>query len=202
MVRQRTLGSAMKSIREADGVTEQTQQQVVMYDSDEAAQYRTDICGWVSRLGIYFGDGFGAERAARFHGCTHQRCRDCGVAVEASSLVCQACQDKLDREGYESRQQEPWDGVAAVYSEKLDRYYDSPESAFDDLEDGMTAEDLRLLICTPNYVSELEPDYCCDEMADDGYLPGAVLKAMEDFNAAVAGVVISWSPGDKRLQLS
>lgn len=29
---------------------------IVMRDSPEAAQYRTDLKGWVSRDGFYFGD--------------------------------------------------------------------------------------------------------------------------------------------------
>lgn len=32
-------------------------QKIVMQDSDEAAHYRTDIKGWVSRTGMYCGDG-------------------------------------------------------------------------------------------------------------------------------------------------
>ena len=32
-------------------------EEIVMQDSDEAATYRTDIKGWVSRNGRYYGDG-------------------------------------------------------------------------------------------------------------------------------------------------
>lgn len=41
-------------------------EQIVMRDSPEAAQYRTDLKGWVSRDGFYFGDGPQGERTARY----------------------------------------------------------------------------------------------------------------------------------------
>ena len=46
-------------------------EQIVMRDSPESAQYRTDLKGWVSRDGFYFGDGPQGERTARYAGCTH-----------------------------------------------------------------------------------------------------------------------------------
>ena len=64
-----------------------------------------------------------------------------------------------------------------------------------------TLADLRLVICEPNYVRQLEPDYCCDELPDDGDVPDEVAEAMEAFNTAVAGIVLSWSPGKKALAL-
>jgi hypothetical protein len=62
-------------------------------------------------------------------------------------------------------------------------------------------EDLRLIVCEPNYVREIDNDYFFDELAEDGYIPGEVEEAMDAFNKAVAGIVLSWSPGSKALKL-
>jgi hypothetical protein len=60
---------------------------------------------------------------------------------------------------------------------------------------------MRLVICTPNYVRPLEPDYCSDDLAEDCDVPNKVEEAMDAFNAAVAGIVLSWSPGKTALEL-
>jgi len=44
---------------------------VVMEDSAEAASVQT-VTGWVSRLGHFFGANEGAERTARYDGCTQR----------------------------------------------------------------------------------------------------------------------------------
>ena len=174
---------------------------VVMFDSTEAATYRTNLSGWVSRDGRFYGEGESAEKAARYDGCTHRACRDCGEPAEKSWLICRQCQDNADRERFDALPAEEWDGVAMLYSETRDAYYSDPDEATDNLDDGMTLADLRLVICVPNRVRELDGDYCHDELPDDGELPDNVEEAMAAFNAAVAGIVLSWSPGKKRLKL-
>ena len=42
--------------------------EIVMIDSTEAAQYLTDIKGWVSRRGRYFGNEPNSEEIARLEG--------------------------------------------------------------------------------------------------------------------------------------
>ena len=60
-------------------------EKIVMYDSPEAATYRTDIKGWVSRDGHFYGDnGPSAEHGARWSGCTHMNCK-CGTSMRKES---------------------------------------------------------------------------------------------------------------------
>lgn len=87
------------------------------------------------------------------------------------------------------------------YSEALDEYFPDLSDAEDRLEEGQTLSDLMLLICVPNHVRPLDSDYCSDELAEDGDLPAAVEDAMAAFNKAVAGIVLSWSPGKFSLKL-
>ena len=51
------------------------EEKTILFTSDEAAKYTDGISGWVSRDGFFWGKD---ERAARYHGCTHVLCEDCG----------------------------------------------------------------------------------------------------------------------------
>ena len=64
---------------------------VIMFDSDEAAQYKTNLSGWVSRDNHFFGED---EHMARYVGCTHRKCEDCGEPTEKGWLVCDNCREK------------------------------------------------------------------------------------------------------------
>lgn len=174
-------------------------EQIVMRDSQEAAQHRTDIKGWVSRDGVYFGDDQNSERAARYSGCTHVPCDLCGAPIPKSRVRCQDCRELTDTANYKAMPHAEWDGEAMLYSEVRDQYYSTPDDAAEDLDENQTLDDLRLVICEPNYVRPLDSDYCCDELPEDGDLPPEVEAAMEAFNQAVAGIVLSWSPGKTAL---
>lgn len=168
---------------------------IIMAESPEAAEYRTGLSGWVSR-GQYFGDGPNAEASARYHGCTHYVCKYCSAPAPKPYTACQECRDKKDLERFESLPRADWDGKAMLYSEAQDRYYATPDDAEDALEEGESLADLRLLICEPNNVRTIDPDYFCDDMPDDETeVPPELEEAMEAFNEAVAGIVLSWSPG-------
>jgi hypothetical protein len=172
---------------------------MILNTSGEAATYRTDIAGWVSRDGLFFGKD---ERTARYSGCTHLACADCGVPVPKNSYtVCRPCRETRDLKRYLERERKPYEG-GMVYSDSEDRYFESLDEALEYAEDeGKEPDDLRLLLCTPNHVRPLESDYCCDELPEDGDLPSAIEEAMEAFNEAVKGIVVSWSPGKYAIDL-
>jgi len=179
-----------------------TPEGIIMFDSPEAAQYRTNISGWVSRGGVYFGDDEFSECAARQAGCTHMLCRSCGATPTPEHRpVCPACSAAAERTWYDSLPRAEWDGQALLYSEVQGRYYTSPGNATASLCAGETLADLRLTICTPNYASPIDPDYFADEMGEDSELPADIHDAMEEFNRAVDGIVLSWSPGQTALAL-
>jgi len=95
-----------------------------------------------------------------------------------------------------------WDGKAAVYSEALDEFYDSPNEAIKDLEEGQTIEYLMLRICEPVYAHHLELDDWADELGEDGIYvaPRWLKEAIKAFNQAIEGKSnLSWTPGKTRL---
>jgi hypothetical protein len=174
--------------------------QMVLFDSDEAAQYRTNLSGWVSRHGHYWGVD---ERAARYDGCTHTRCEDCGEPVDRGRLICPKCHEKRQVKRYNTMPQEEWDGKGMLYSDAADKYFLDLDDAEDFLEDEEgTIESLRLIICEPNYLPLIPDDYGCDELAEDGELPDAVIDAIEKFNEVIRKTgAVSWYPGKKRIKL-
>ena len=146
---------------------------IILQDSEEAAQPYT-MTGW-----------------------THFKCCHCGEPVKKPYTDC----DKLEFERYCALPTAEWDGNSMLYSDTRDQYYGSLDDVYDEIEEGQDISELRLLICKPNYVTPLESNYCCDELADDMDVPAAVEEAMYAFNKAVAGIVLSWSPSNVRLKV-
>lgn len=166
----------------------------ILSTSDEAASIQT-VTGWVSRLGRFWGND---ERMARYEGCTHGFC-ECGAVVEKSYIRCNSCQVVLERERYQTRPTQVWDGATPLYSDAREEYFMDAESLADmlaDVEDVPTIEDLRLVICEPNHASQIEPDHWCDDLPEDGDIPSEMAEALKAFNEVVRRQApLSWSPG-------
>jgi hypothetical protein len=173
-----------------------TEEKIVMYDSDEAAQFKTNISGWVSRDGHFFGID---ERTARYSGCTHRKCETCGKVITKSYIICKDCYEINKVKRYNALPEEVWNGEGGVYSEACDKYFWSWEEVDDYCEDeGIKQEDLRLVICEPQYPRQIEADYFCDELSEDGELPDKIVKAMEVFNKVLKeSPPLSWYPCKK-----
>ena len=146
--------------------------EVIMMDSDEAASLQ-QVTGWVSRQGRFFGK---EERTARWDGCTHRACEDCGAVIEKGYCTCSSCRSKKDLAYYLARPRKPWDGKTMLYSLAADKYYHSLEEAEDDLEEHDSLEDLRLVICEPIYLHPLEADHWHDWSCLDGATSPASIK--------------------------
>lgn len=174
---------------------------IILPDSQEAATYRTDIAGWVSRDGIFYGDGPKGERVARYIGCTHVLCKRCGEPTPKEHSLCDACTALYNADRYAAMPRAKWDGEAPLYSEVTEEFYGDLNAVGDTLKDGQTLADLRLVICEPVHATPLETDYFSDDLPDDGELPQQILDAIDAFNAAVAGVILSWRPGKTALDL-
>ncbi|MDD5511955.1 MAG: hypothetical protein PHI12_14300 [Dehalococcoidales bacterium] len=169
---------------------------VVLFDSNEAAQYRTNISGWVSRHGHLCCD----ERAARYDGCTHTLCEDCSQPIAKGRLVCTECWDKRQIKKYEAMPKAEWNEKGMLYSDAADKYFSDWDEIEEFIEEeGGTIEGLRLIICKPHYLPLLDSsDFGCDDLAEDGELPDAVIDAIAKFNEVIYSIgPVSWTPGNK-----
>jgi hypothetical protein len=172
-------------------------QAIIEYDSDAAAKPHT-MTGWLAQRTARF---YVDENTARWDGCTHIRCA-CGQLTEKYYTKCKRCQDKAETERFYARPVAKWDGKAMLFSDTLDEYF----SDYDEAEERAAEVDwddtkaLRLIICEPVYARQLDSDFFCDDLPEDGDLPVEVEAAIEAFNKAVAGVVLSWRPGKYRME--
>lgn len=178
-----------------------TEKTIILEDSPEAASIQT-VTGWVSRTGRFWGND---ERMARYDGSTHKRC-ECGAIIEQRSY-CRKCSDRKEVERWQAMPEVEWNGSDYLYSQTADQYFRDEQEIADycaDFDEPCTPDDLRLVICTPNYLREV--DLCEDnseEMPEDGdesCFTEDVQEALEALNKAIResrtpAQAISWSPG-------
>lgn len=170
---------------------------VVLYSSDEAAK-KVTVTGWLSSDGRFWGDD---EHMARWAGCTHGVCA-CGNLYPRGYTICSECRAKKERERYYAMPEAEWDGASVLYSEALDEYFTDLDDVRDALYDRPDIDPM-LVICKPNYAREIDgDDYFCDEIPEghdfESIAPKEAVEALDAFNKAMKGVVLSWSPGPNR----
>lgn len=181
-----------------------TSNEVIVLDtSDEAASVKT-VTGWVSRDGRFWGDD---ERMARYAGSTHKQC-ECGAVADKSYIRCEACRAKADIEKYNSLECKAWDGDTFLYSDAHDKYFQDADDLSDYLSgsfdegDAPSLEDLRLMICEPNYARQVESDIWSDDLPEDGDLPNELELALLVLNEVIRKLPpLSWSPGKYAAEL-
>jgi hypothetical protein len=167
-----------------------SEQKIIMFDSPEAAQERT-ATGWYDRFNQCFG---AEERMARWSGCTHVRCSECGTVIVKGQIKCPDCHKKQQIALFNTFPVEKWDGDTPVVIFDTNRYFFG-ESILDFIADSHPANDteLRICKCEPHYLSLVSADNWCDDLPEDGELPDAVGEAVQALNEAIkAAGPVSW----------
>lgn len=154
---------------------------IILDTSSEAATYRTDISGWISSKGRFFGND---ERGARYDGSTHSACA-CGGYAKHPYLICPECLQKKALENYLALPFEEWVDEPFVYSKVLDRYLTDDELYDLDEEGVCNTDELMLVHCVPVYFHPIDGGIWTDLLPEDGELPDALVKAMDEFNAVI-----------------
>lgn len=116
---------------------------IILIDDNDSATYRSNIEGWVSRNGRFYGSN---EHSARYDGCTHTKCTDCGAVVTKGRTRCESCFTKKSIERYRALERTEWDGITPVYSEAIDEFFFDGDSLAEYIEEN-DASDLRLVLC-------------------------------------------------------
>lgn len=168
------------------------EEKVIMYNSPEAATYRTNIEGWVNSEGRFWGKD---EHMARWSGCTHKACA-CGKQMSKHYTKCEGCRNRANMERYNALPEKEYDGEY-LYSHVADKYFFSEDELLEYCEDEeVKPEDLRLVFCEPNYLGTLELN--CDEFPEDA-VSKEVLSKLDELNRLIqAHKPISYSPGKIR----
>lgn len=177
----------------------------IMFDSPEAASLQ-QVTGWVSYTGRFFGKD---ERLARYDGCTHKLCEECGKNEHRRNWTCcDECRAKHQEQRYNAMPFAEWtDGM--VYSQTLDQFFNDEQELREHLADNedMRADALRLVICEPEYAPIIDIDEMwCDYLPEDMYLSD-VAPELADAIAKVNDIltekkpILSWRPGTYRTEI-
>jgi hypothetical protein len=175
----------------------------IMYHNDEAAQ-KVTVTGWLSRRGHFYGDN---EHLARWDGCTHLIC-GCGAEMERSYTSCAACRDKKRLENYEAMPFKEWDGQTPLTLYDDDEYFWEEDGLLDHCEmNEINPEDLRLVICKPNYAWEIDDDDYRDILAKDHTLADTYPELADDIEKVnelirKKEMPLSWGAGKYRSSYS
>lgn len=168
----------------------------ILYSSDGAAKYVKNIEGWVDSNGLFFGNNKESESCARYSGCTHRDCEDCGEPAEKWRTVCERCEVARDTKRYLARDKKEWDGETPLYSEGHEKFLFGQDEVYDFIRD-VEYLNSRLVICDPVKLSHVDEDHWCDELPeDDGELPSDIQEALNVLNELIAEAnPVSWTPG-------
>ncbi len=181
-------------------MTAKPAESIVLYDSPEAATFRT-VEGWVSRANHFFGkDG---EHLARYDGCTHRKCETCDAIVSKTPFtICDDCRRAKQTARYLAMPIVEW-GDAMAYDYFTDEWFSDAESLIDHYDDaGLDIADAQLVAGEPIYAREIDPlDIYDGDLPEDSDLPDDVTAAFAVLNATLksARAVLSWRPVDKRI---
>ncbi|MBK8810784.1 MAG: hypothetical protein IPN69_08655 [Acidobacteria bacterium] len=174
-----------------------TDERIILPDDPEAVTAVT-VHGWKTIDGFIYLD----ERAARYASSTHCLCKTCGKPARKPYTKCDGCRELADIAKYDAMPREEWDGKAVLYSDALSEYYSSLDDAEDQLPDDMTLEGMRLIICRPVTVRPLDGSEWGDDIPEgEEDLPPPIEAAINQFNEATRGIVLSWRPGKTALKL-
>ncbi len=184
---------------------------IIQFNSSDAATYGM-FFGWVDRHGRFFGKD---ERTARWSGCTHRPCEQCGEQVEKRWTHCAKCQEERAAERYANYPRKEWDGKTPLYSESAEKYFFDAGELDDFLfETETNKDDARLVLCYPLFLRYVETEYWEDVLLEDcdpeECFPEDVLDALNYLNYVIGENKdpVSWCPdkiaavlpGDKKVE--
>lgn len=164
-------------------------------DPRSAKCVNSELNLWLARTGeLSF-----SEQTARKIGATHFPCETCGKPALKPSRFCPVHQEEHDKKQYLQRDVREWDEKSPLYSDAFDRYYPSIDYCLDDLEDGQSLLDLRLLICEETYYTKLVEDRWYDQVPEDEEMPLELINAIEEFNKRIEGLSSGYYPTKYRI---
>lgn len=159
------------------------EEKIIMFESNEAAQYRTNIEGWVSSDGRFYGKD---ERTARYSGSTHHKC-ECGGIAERTYIRCEDCRKKFSDDLYEKMPYKEWDGKEPICLYDGDEFFFDEESLIDYLYDNeLNGDDVQLVLCQPVNYQPIDGETIAGDSHEDWEPSDELAKKINEFNDYLA----------------
>lgn len=168
---------------------------IILMDSAEAASIKT-VTGWVSSDGRFFGNN---EDLARYAGATHRKCHNNPEhPIYRVNSYCEICHTEKRKVNFQAMPRKPWENEPLTINCAERFFFDADDLRDYCMENLVLPNELDLVICKPNYPSEIDgSDLFCDDLSDDGELPSELQEAFDAFNAVIRkSGPLSWSAGE------
>jgi len=173
---------------------------IIFPESYEAAKYVTNVTGWISREGRFYGND---EQAARWGGATHIHCKKCGAPTFKPWLLCKKCRDQQAWERYAKFPTEKWDENVPTYSPVTDRYYWYKDDVRDENSEGnFDPASLQLVLCKPIYAPDVDPESIYEDLLPEydklSDVSQELVDAFQELNDTIkdANIILSYEPID------
>lgn len=180
-----------------------TEEKVVMYDSDEAAELIT-VKVWKSRSGTMYHEK--SESLARYDGCTHRPCQKCGKPAEKHYTACRDCRAVSRAEAWANLPEVEWDGKTPLCEYDGDRFFFDPDDLYYYYDEEIDPDTVMLVVCEPDYGPSVDSDLFADctpedhETADQQH--PEIAEAMKKLNELIhKNGPYCWWPGKKRINV-
>ncbi|MNJ55684.1 hypothetical protein D3C77_511920 [compost metagenome] len=177
------------------------EEKVVMYESPEAASIQT-ITGWVAADGRFWGND---EHMARYCGSTHRICKNNpDHPIHRTNGWCDVCHDESRAAKFAAMPRRTWGGEPITDFDGDSYFFDEEDLRDHILNHEIDLADLKLVFCTPNYPSEIDPnDHFMDDLPEDGEInDDQLLAAFDLVNEMIRkSPPLSWSPGAEAVDL-
>lgn len=182
----------------------------ILYNSDQSAIYEErKIKGWWSvksthhKSSVFWGED---EHMARWDGCTHKICDECGKHThEKQYTCCTECRARHERERYEKLELIEWDGKTPLCIYHDDTYFTSMDDIYSHCEEfECEPKGLMLVLCERVTPMSLDPEnLLCDQLSGtDLGIPDEIYRAADEFNELVKEFFPElWEAGDKRVKV-
>lgn len=130
------------------------------------------------------------------------KCCRCGVGVDQGRAWCDKCAESKAAERWAKLPKAEWDeGAGPIYSDAYDEYFWFQDLAYDFAHEHEIKDwdDMRLVICKPQYATPLSSDHWEDELPNDGEdVPDWLEEAVAEFNEKLKGQApLSYEPCGK-----
>lgn len=144
------------------------------------------------------GSTFKTEHIARYYECTHRKCKSCNNDTPKIYSLCEMCRESNDITKYNSYSGIQWDNIIPIYSESHDEYFFDQQELLDYIdENNVTIDKLRLVICKPTHLSQIDEDYWMDDLPEDGELSPNLKLALAQLNTIIQSEPPSaWIPSN------